>query len=299
MEYLELNNKKLPVPSFFQVYNFGGGNGDKDREIVYANLTADTPALLNYYYICNKYPHTFQSKLFDDWERHNTVGDLYNHIRAKLIEKGEIYSDYSAPRYDFNAKVFLLDSGAFNIIKAIAKDVGYDIDKFNEQIIQDVKEYYDYAHALKFDIVVGFDFGGKYTEKDGEKKNKKLVDFLSKIDIDELNRRLLKCTIEYLSNHPNYYPKVLATVHGKTIEEYKSNVLEILELEKAYSQSFWGFALGGIASYKQVDKSWYEDINLTGIGKRGFVETITPARACKIVKSLVGKRPIHALGCGG
>lgn len=52
MEYLELNNKKLPVPSFFQVYNFGGGNGDKDREIVYANLTADTPALLNYYYIC-------------------------------------------------------------------------------------------------------------------------------------------------------------------------------------------------------------------------------------------------------
>lgn len=299
MEYLELNNKKLPVPSFFQVYNFGGGNGDKDREIVYANLTADTPALLNYYYICNKYPHTFQSKLFDDWERYNTVGDLYNHIRAKLIEKGEIYSDYSAPRYDFNAKVFLLDSGAFNIIKAIAKDVGYDIDKFNEQIIQDVKEYYDYAHALKFDIVVGFDFGGKYTEKDGEKKNKKLVDFLSKIDIDELNRRLLKCTIEYLSNHPNYYPKVLATVHGKTIEEYKSNVLEILELEKAYSQSFWGFALGGIASYKQVDKSWYEDINLTGIGKRGFVETITPARACKIVKSLVGKRPIHALGCGG
>lgn len=299
MEYLELNNKKLPVPSFFQVYNFGGGNGDKDREIVYANLTADTPALLNYYYICNKYPHTFQSKLFDDWERYNTVGDLYNHIRTKLIEKGEIYSDYSAPRYDFNTKVFLLDSGAFNIIKAIAKDVGYDIDKFNKQIIQDVKEYYDYAHALKFDIVVGFDFGGKYTEKDGEKKNKELVDFLSKIDIDELNRRLLKCTIEYLSNHPNYYPKVLATVHGKTIEEYKSNVLEILELEKTYNQSFWGFALGGIASYKQVDKSWYEDINLTDIGKRGFVETIPPARACKIVKSIIGKRPIHALGCGG
>ena len=299
MQYLELNKKNLPIPSFFQVYNFGGGNGDKDREIVYANLTGDTPALLNYYYICNKYPHTFQSKLFDDWEKYNTVGDLYNHIRAKLIEKGEIFSGYSSPQYDFNSKIFLLDSGAFNIIKSIAKDVEYDIDRFNEQIIHNVKDYYDYAHSLKFDIVVGFDFGGKYTEKDGEKKNKELVDFLSRINIDELNKRLLNYTIEYLSNHPNYYPKVLATVHGKNAEEYKSNVLEILELEKTYNQKFWGFALGGIASYKQVDKSWYEDINLQGIGKRGFIETITPARACKIVKSLVGERPIHALGCGG
>ncbi len=29
----------LPIPSFFQVYNYGGGNGDKDREIVYAEFT--------------------------------------------------------------------------------------------------------------------------------------------------------------------------------------------------------------------------------------------------------------------
>lgn len=299
MRYFKLNNKQLLIPSFFQVYNFGGGNGDKDREIVYADLTADTPALLNYYYICNKYSHAFQSKLFDNWKEYKTVGDLYNYIRKKLIEKGEIYSGYSVPEYDFNNKIFLLDSGAFNIIKAIAKDVGYDVVKFKEKIIQEVKEYYDYADILKFDIVVGFDFGGKYTEKDGEKKNKKLIEFLSKIDVRELNECLLKYTIEYLSNHPNYYPKVLATVHGKTPEEYKLSVLRILELERVHNKSFWGFALGGIASYKQVDKSWYSDIDLSDIGKQEFIDTITPARACKMIKSLVGNRPIHALGCGG
>ena len=47
--HYEIHNKKLPIPSFFQVYNFGGGRGDKDREIVYSEFTKDTPALINYY----------------------------------------------------------------------------------------------------------------------------------------------------------------------------------------------------------------------------------------------------------
>lgn len=42
---LDVHGKNLPVPSFFQVYNFGGGNGDKNREIVYSEFTEDTPAL--------------------------------------------------------------------------------------------------------------------------------------------------------------------------------------------------------------------------------------------------------------
>lgn len=62
MRNFNINGKELPIPSFFQVYNYGGGAGDKCREIVYANLTKDTPALVNYYYLNNTYPHTFQSK---------------------------------------------------------------------------------------------------------------------------------------------------------------------------------------------------------------------------------------------
>lgn len=43
--HYEIHNKKLPIPSFFQVYNFGGGRGDKDREIVYSEFTKDTPGI--------------------------------------------------------------------------------------------------------------------------------------------------------------------------------------------------------------------------------------------------------------
>lgn len=299
MKYLTINNKQLPIPSFFQVYNFGGGNGDKDREIVYAEFTEDTPVLVNYHYINNRFPHLFQSNLFNDVSKHNSVGDLYNYIRKKLIQKGEIYSGYKSVKFDFNQKVFLLDSGAFNIIKYLAEKVDYDIAKFNKRIVEEVIAYYDFANSLKFDIVVCFDMGGKYTEKDGEKSNKKLNKFLSQINADEFNNSLLELTAKYLKEHPDYYPKILATVHGETPTKYKENTQHILKLEEHYDIRFWGFALGGIASYKQVDNSWYDDIDLRKIGKKDFISTITPARACKIVRELVGDRPIHALGCGG
>lgn len=299
MQYLELNNKKLPVPSFFQVYNFGGGNGDKDREIVYAELTGDTPALVNYYYINNNFPYQFHSKLFNNPEEFDTIGDLYNYIRKKLIEKGEIYSEYKSESIDFNDKVFLLDSGSFNIIKYLAENAGYDISKFNDRVDKEIIAYYDFAQSLKFDMVVCFDMGGKYTEKDGEKTNEKLNEFLAQIDVDKFNNRLLKITAEYLKEHPDYYPKILATVHGETPIKYKENTKHILELEKQYNVQFWGFALGGIASYKQVDGLWYDDIDLSKIGKRDFISAVTPARAGKIVREIVGDRPIHALGCGG
>lgn len=299
MKYLNINDKQLPIPSFFQVYNFGGGNGDKDREIVYAELTKDTPALVNYYYINNRFPHIFQSSLFNNASNYDSVGELYNFIRKKLIEKGEIYSGYETAEFDFNEKVFLLDSGAFNVIKYLAKDVGYDISKFNKRIVEEIIAYYDFANSLKFDIVVCFDMGGKYTEKDGEKSDKKLNRFLSQIDPDGFNNYSLEITAKYLKDHPDYYPKMLAAVHGETPAKYKENTQYILSLEENYGIQFWGFALGGIASYKQVDSSWYADIDFRKIGKRDFISAVTPARACKIVRELVGDRPIHALGCGG
>lgn len=296
---MNVHGKDLPVPSFFQVYNYGGGNGDKDREIVYAELTGNTPALINYFYINNSFPHTFSSKLFDKIGRFNTVGDLYNYIRASLIRKGEIYRGYSSPDYDFNQKVFLLDSGAYNIMKQIAESVDYNLALFRERILEAAAEYYDFADRIKCDIVVGFDLGGKYTEKDGEKKNPRLVRFLASLDKNEINNALLELTVKYIKEHPDFYPYVLATIHGDTTAEYSENTRYILSLEEQYNARFWGFALGGVASYKQVDPSWYNDINLSRIGKRGFIETIVPARASKIVRELVGDRPIHALGCGG
>ena len=301
MKKISIHNKTLTVPSFFQVYNFGGGRGDKDREIVYAELTGDTPALINYYYINNEYPHLFSSNLFDNAEnKFDTVGDLYNFIRKSLIENGEIYSDYNSPYYDFNSKIFLLDSGAYSIIKSIAQDVNYNLKQFYEVLPSHIERYYDFAHNLKFEIIVGFDLGGKYTKKDGETKDILLNNFLASIDKSEFFNFVSNFTLKYLKNKPDYYPKMLATIHGETPQEFKQNTEFLLALEQEYGQKFWGFALGGIASSNQLDKQWFSDINLKPIGSRPFKNAIAPAKASKVVRETINDdRLIHALGCGG
>lgn len=42
--------------------------------------------------------------------------------------------------------------------------------------------------------------GGKYTEKDGEKSDKKLMSFLNSIDNEKINNLLLDESIKYLSS---------------------------------------------------------------------------------------------------
>ncbi|MCM1286074.1 MAG: hypothetical protein NC213_05885 [Acetobacter sp.] len=295
-----VHGKHLSIPSFFQVYNYGGGNGDKDREIVYADLSKDTPKLINYYYICNEYPHLFQSKYFDDALNYDNIGDLFNDIRQKLIkDKCEVYKGYHIGNYDFKNDIFLLDSGAFNIIKKVAQTVGYDVAAFKQEIVSHMIRYYDFANSLKVDIVVGFDLGGKYTKKDQETNNKELSKFLANIDVEELNNYLLEETIKYLSKKADYFPLVLATVHGRNEEEFEINTKYILNLEHLYKYSFWGFALGGIASTKGLEQSWYDTINFSYIKKSRVKSAIAPGKASRVVRNLVGKRPIHALGCGG
>lgn len=46
--------------------------------------------------------------------------------------------------------------------------------------------------------------GGKYTEKDGEKSDKKLMSFLNSIDNEKINNLLLDESIKYLSSKKDY-----------------------------------------------------------------------------------------------
>lgn len=299
MKCFTINGKTLPIPSFFQVYNYGGGAGDKCREIVYANLTKDTPALVNYFYLNNEYPHSFQSKKLDNLDRFYSIGDIFNYVRKSLVENDEnIFSGYSLPKYDFNQKVFLLDSGAVNIVKYIAREINYNKDMFLDVFIQHMKAYYNFADRFKFDLVVGFDLGGKYTFKDGE-ADRKLIEFYDSLDKDEINYTILEETIKYVQKKTTFYPKILATIHGKLPEDYKQYTLRTIALEKSSGYTFWGFALGGIASSKNADATWSNNIDFTATKKKFVSDAVTPARASKIVHDIVGDRPIHALGGGG
>jgi len=300
MKNLQIHDKRLPVPSFFQVLNFGGGAGDKSREIVYADITENTPALFNYYYVSNDIDHLFQSPYFDDISSFATFGDVLNHIREDLIgSKNNIYSKYPINPYDFNSKVLLLDSGAANIVKYTAEKVNYDTKAFFPCLLSQMYKYYDYADRTRFDIVIGFDLGGKYSFRDGETHNEKLISFYESLDKDAVNKMLLEETVKYIKSKKDFFPCVMATIHGKTPIEYANYTKFTLELERKHGYEFWGFALGGIASYKSVDASWSDDFNFKRKGFGKLRNAFVAAKAIKIVHSLVGDRPIHALGCGG
>ena len=47
----------------------------------------------------------------------------------------------------------------------MAVDIKYDKEIFREALIKHLHRYYDFAHELKFDIVVGFDLGGSIQKK--------------------------------------------------------------------------------------------------------------------------------------
>ncbi|MBQ9609758.1 MAG: hypothetical protein IJV15_09995 [Lachnospiraceae bacterium] len=298
MNNISIHNKVLPIPSFFQVFNYGGGAGDKTRELVYAGLSDDTPALLNYYYINNNYTHSFQSPYFNNILSFDKIGDALNYVTEQIITKDCcFYKESNVKPYDFNQKVILLDSGSSNIVKYVAKECDYNIEKFKTKIVEHAINYYDFANKLKVDMVVAFDLGGKYTFKDDEANNVKLQTFYRQLDNVEINHLLLVETIKYLIRTPNFYPYVLATVHGNTPNNYKNYTKEILKLEDSFNYHFFGFALGGIASSKNIDASWYEGIDLPK-NKKARDATL-PARAINIVHNIVGNRYIHALGCGG
>lgn len=300
MKMLKVHGKELPVPSFFQVMNYGGGFQDKTREVVYADLTGDAALLLNYFYLNNDFEYAFHSPYFRNIGHYATVGDMLNDIRNKMITKDRsILSSYPKVNYDFRKRVILLDSGASNIVKLLARETDYNVEKFCERLPEVMAGYYDFADRYKFDLVVGFDLGGKYTFKAGETRDRNLISFYNSMDKDKINLMLLEKTVSYLQSKEKYYPKVLATVHGKTPQNYKEYTEKILEVESEKGYRFWGFALGGVASSGGMDPSWYAGIDFSGTNMRNMKGALTPARAAQIVHRVVGERPIHALGCGG
>ena len=146
-------------------------------------------------------------------------------------------------------------------------------------MIEQMYDYYEFADRMKFDLVIGFDLGGKYTFKDGECSDIQLKLGLSSIDFDSLNFILLEKTVEYLKRHPNYFPKVYATIHGTTPDKYENYIKRVLDLEKNYNFEFFGYALGGVASSKNIDSSW-----LANSPNKSLKNPTVVREAMKIVK---------------
>ena len=299
--WYKIHNKDLPVPSFFMIYNIGGGGGDRTRAVVYMDLYNRIPQLYNYYYLNLMSQIKFDKAILKHLPEYNDFSEFIKFMRETLIRVHGKYSrEHVFKPVDYKQTIYLLDSGAKNILddivegKLTKKDNQTIMDRFDEEM----RNYYNFADKHRFDLVVSFDTGGKYTFKDNERNNKCLIEFDKYLSTNKqtINLYLLENTIKYLKARPSYYPYVLATVHGNTPEEYASYTQQILNLEKKYNYKFWGFALGGIASSQGLPGVWF-----SGYSKKQRISknTFLSSRATAIVHSIVGDRPIHPLGAGG
>ena len=296
----KVHNKDLPVPSFFMIYNIGGGGADRTRALVYMDLYNKIPQLYNYYYLNLMAEMTFDAALLKHLPEYDDFSSFVKYMRETLIKNGKYSKKHIFQRVDYQSTVYLLDSGAKNILDDIVE--GKVSKKENQSVVdrfvEEMKNYYVFANKHKFDLVVSFDTGGKYTFKNNEKNNKELKEFDAYLlkNKQTINLFLLEEAIKYFKSINSFYPYVLATVHGNTPDEYASYTKQILELEEKYGFKFWGFALGGIASAKEMSAEWFNGYSKSlNISKNAFLSS----EATKIVHSIVGNRPIHPLGAGG
>lgn len=310
---IDLNDKNLRTPTFFLISNLGGGGSDKYREVVYLDLYKKIPILYNYFYL-KMNPYGFASTWLKNMPQYDNFADFVNYTRNSMIKDKEYFSSFHKFKYhNSNDSILLLDSGASNIINSYLKDIDYKKNKrrFLQLLKKDMFDYYKFAHRMKFDIVIAFDIGGKYTFKGDERSNKQIIsgNLTIKNNAQDINKYFLIKTLEYLKDK-QFHPKIFAPVHGNSPTEYARNTKTILEIEKEYNYKFDGFALGGIASSIGTNindwgitseiKQIIKNINKTDIGSTEIHNAIIASYAGRIVRNIIGeKRPIHALGAGG
>lgn len=291
MEIKSINGKTFIQPTFFWISNLGGGGSDKYRETVYLDLYNGIPTLYNYYYL--RYPD-FATKWLNNMNDFNSFGDFLKYTRESMINDEHYICDVHKPgEYEYDKNVYLLDSGARNILNDIIRNKINNDETIEKTMINQMYEYYDFADKYKFDFVIGYDLGGKYTFKDKEKQDEELQIKTNEIDTKELNNLLLEETIKYIKSKENYYPKVYATVHGDTPDEYEESIKFITDCEKKYNYEFYGYALGGIASSKGVNEEW-----LIGLDNKSIANEFLVTKALKIVKKYSKEKPVHVLGGG-
>lgn len=292
------NGKNLSNPSFFTISNFGGGGGDKFREVVYKKLTVDTPTLYNYYYLkYGNFSNQERKQLF----KYKSINDFMIYVQKEFFKKEFFYKKFQETDLIHNFKeITLLDSGSRNIINDRAKShkdelsLGYWINELSSIAI----EYYKFAEKLKFDLVIGFDIGGKYTFKGDERTNQSIKDAIELIEKNAftINSKLAEITLKFLKNNPDYTPSILMPIHGKSKIGLMQELDNIKRIEKELNYKFFGFAIGGIANAKNADKDWFKEEDVIPSQMKNAYLAF---KSVKKVRENFPDRPIHALGAGG
>jgi hypothetical protein len=274
--------------NFYLTSNFGGGGQTVSRLFSYLSLLdevndSNIHLLLNYRYLdyLDIKPNFNLEELAYLKENNLSLNDFIKYCGNKLAtDKKEISNSYSYKATKFNPKI-LLDSGMGSILSYWINQKKYNLDEVVDKSIKLIDEHLDFIKKYKPYYFIGLDYCKKNTYKQKETEEDNYNEIIEKLihDSEEQNN-LLDITIKKIKLDSSSFSNIglIAPIHGESFEDYLIHYKSLLKLEKKNNFQFSGFALGGLAKYKQAYKI---------------------AEIVKEIRSAGEMRIIHILGSSG
>ena len=279
-----LNGKSVRTPVSFAISDVGGGAGSVDRFISYIDMfySQNIPILMNYYYL------TRGGSVSIKWVREilkdENILDFLTRRNMTLKRSGMISSSYSIHQTENGDPFVMLDSGSGNFVRDFAGKGS------KKEIVDGLKstigDYYEYAEAHKFDILVALDYALKMTKKAGENSDLYYNSTMRQLREGNENLNILSTSLtKYKDGGYNFM--LFSPIHGETPSDISQNLEQILELEANLGVKFSGFAI-----------TFPGDRSFRGLSRERFIQCISYS-ARKVLRERKDLRPIHALGMGG
>jgi hypothetical protein len=276
---------------FYLTNNLGGGGTNVSRLYDYLELfnLDNIGILLNYYYLTGQSDPAFDRPLIEQIRNQGDIHHFVSYCRTYFNDYRNTSNAFNSISSDNNINGFILDNGCGNFLRNLLQ-----AEQSHNSLRNLVKPFLDFAESLHFDLSVALDMAMKYTYKANEVNNSSFMNKWKEVaDDNQINLELLSDALE-LKKKNKYKHKILAPLHGYDYQSFSSYYEKVVGLEKKLGAKFSGFALGGIANTRMLDK------NLWGI-PTGFTQNLKSAYLCyKLIRTIRKKttRHIHVLGAG-
>ena len=276
---------------FYITNNLGGGGTNVSRLYDYIELfdLENIGVLLNYYYLTGHANRVFDKPLISQITRHKDIKSFVSFSRTYFNERRTTSQFFKSNESDCRINGFILDNGCGNFLRNILA-----VNNKSTSIKTYIKPFLDFAESLHFDLSVALDLAMKYTYKANEVDNPSFMSKWRQLASDsKMNLDLLSEALKIIKSK-NYTHKILAPLHGFDYNSFSDYYDDVVKLERKIGADFDGFALGGIANTRTLDKE------LWNIPK-GFTRNLKSAFLCyNLIKTIrqKTKRHIHVLGAG-
>ena len=278
---------------FYLTNNLGGGGTHVSRFVDYSQMFSmdNIGVLLNYYYLTLRCKPAFDTKVVRRITDSTDIADFLNRAREEFKRSRSVWDGFEQTSSRVAINGFLLDNGCGNIVRNMITE-----GIFSEELMSaEIKPFHDFAERMSFDIAIAFDYAKKYTYKAGETLDNNLQELWEQLTTDtEINLKLIKLTLKILKNS-NYSHRIYAPLHGYNFHSFGCYLNKIQKEELKIGKSFDGFALGGIASTKDLNNDiWGVPEIVKGRNlKAGWLVSKLTQEICRLTD-----RPVHILGAG-